>query len=281
MAKPYEPEAPADAAGLNDPQKDKPFSRLLRPFRWVWSLGHFQLPLRWADGLNHFLVETRLIFSRSIILLVAALFIGFLWFTIQEKVNKEDDVYFILLFQGFFLAILLNMNLWESERESHAFELLIMRIPNVNRLIWFKLRVSLGWAALLSLPFFAGFAFFVGIPLPRLLGYYVYCLMAMVLVALLTCIASSFVHHGLTAAIITVIAVYGSFGFLEGLRQAPFGRYFQIFRYPFQEDLVRYNLTILQNAKWIILNRLIMIAAIIGMYAWLRRRLMKTEKWIG
>lgn len=281
MAKQFEPETSADAAVLNDPRKDKPFSRLLRPFRWVWGLGHIQLPLRWADRLNHFLVETRLIFSRSIILLVIALFIGFLWFTIQEEVNKEDEVYFILLFQGFFLAILLNMNLWESERENHAFELLIMRIPNVNRLIWFKLRVSLGWAALLSLPFSAGFAFFVGIPPLRLLGFFVYCLMAMIMVALLTCIASSFVHHGLTAAIITVIAVYGAFGFLEGLRQAPFGRYFQIFRYPFQEDLLRYNLSRFQNAQWIILNRLILIAAILGLHAWFRRRLMKTEKWIG
>jgi len=131
----------------------------------VHRLLERHLPPKVMDWLSQFWIQTRILFSRTLILMVVAMFAVFTWATIKEEIYKESDAFSFLILQSLALAILLHMNLWETEREGRTFELLIMRIPGVNRLIWFKMRVSLLWNFLLLLPFSLGFMWFLTIPL--------------------------------------------------------------------------------------------------------------------
>jgi len=230
------------------------------------------------DWLAQFWIQTRILFSRTLILMVAAMFAIFTWATIKEEIFKEGDAFKFLILQSTALAILLHMNLWETEREGRTFELLIMRIPGVNRLIWFKMRVSLLWNFLLLLPFSLGFMWFLTIPLWRELLYLLFLMTVAVFVAFFTCVVSSFVKRGLPTAIIVAIILpmissYSHFGAL------PAREYFQIFIFPMKESLLE-NWSHKRLAIMLIVNRLFLVCVAAHLYWWLYRRLRKTEKWI-
>lgn len=245
--------------------------------RWLGRAIERLLPLRWCDQLNQFRVETRLIFSRAILLLVGALFAFFTFIAFEQNTIREDDVFGILSFQVMILAILLNMNLWEMEREGRTFELLIMRIPSLHRLIWFKLRVSLFWLALLSLPFFAAYAWFVSIAFSHILLFYIFIVSYAVLVSFATCVVTSFVHHGLTAGIVTFILSSILVAFCKGFDYA-WADYVRVFQHPF--ELKAPALTTMQTVWRLVINRAVLGLAVACFYGWLLRRLAKTEKWI-
>jgi hypothetical protein len=231
------------------------------------------------DWLSQFWIQTRILFSRTLILMVVAMFAIFTWATIKEEIFKEGDAFRYLILQSIALAILLHMNLWETEREGRTFELLIMRIPGVNRLIWFKMRVSLLWNFLLLLPFSLGFMWFLTIPLWRELLYLFFLMTVAVFAALFTCVVSSFVKRGLPTAIIVaiillMIASFTKFGHL------PAREYFQFFIFPMNERLFE-NWSHKRLAIMLIVNRLFLLCVAAHLYWWLYRRLQKTEKWIA
>jgi len=237
------------------------------------------LPPRVLDWLSQFWAQTRILFSRSLIMMLVAMFALFTWATIKQETFKENIVFGYLLVQSIALGILLHMSLWEMEREGRTFELLIMRVPGVHRLIWFKMRVSLMWNLLLLLPFFAGFLWFVTIPLWRGLIYLVFCLMAGVFTALLTCIVASFAKGGLpTAVIVAVILWMQAMVSFEG--RLPYGEYYNIFIFPMTE---RYweNWSRARVIIMLLVNRLFLLAMAGLLYWWLFRRIQKTERWIG
>lgn len=251
--------------------------------RRIDGLIERRLPLKGWDAFNQFRVQTRLIFSRAILLLVAALFGVFSWAALmnyEELGNREygeRSIYTMLSFQVVILAILLNMNLWEAEREGRTFELLIMRIPNLHHLIWHKMRVSLFWMTAIALPFFAAYGWFLAIPFWRLLVFFVFILSFAVLVAFFTCIVASFVHQGLTAGIVTFILTFIGMAFCEDLGWDKLD-YVRLYVNPFR---LRHEGLTTTHTVWILLaNRAVVLLALWGFYAWLRRRLSKTEKWI-
>lgn len=245
--------------------------------RWVAHAIQALLPLKWADRLYQFWVQTRLIFSRAILLLVGALFAFFTFVAFEQNTIREDDVFGMLTFQVMILSILLNMNLWEVEREGRTFELLIMRIPSLHRLIWFKLRVSLFWLAFLSLPFFAAYAWFVSIPFSHILLFFIFIVSYAVLVAFATCVVTSFVHHGLTAGVVTFILSSILIASCQGFDYA-WADYIRVFQHPF--ELKAQNLNTIQKVWRLMINRATLGLAIACCYWWLYRRLAKTEKWI-
>jgi len=235
------------------------------------------LSLRRWDALNQFWIGTRLIFSRAILLLVAALFVFFSWIALVRNSVTENDAFGILSVQTVILAVLLNMNLWEIEREGRTFELLIMRIPSLNRLIWFKLRISLFWLVFLPIPFFAAFAWFFSIPFFHILLYFVFTLSYALLVCLVTCVVASFVHHGLTSGIVTFVLSAFAMAFFKEAHGLPYRDYYSLYKHPFEFAT---GLSTAQTAWRMIVNRCFLLLVAAGFYAWLRRRLGKTEKWI-
>jgi len=233
------------------------------------------LPPKVIDWLAQFWIQTRILFSRTLILMVVAMFAIFTWATIEKEIYKESDAFDFLILQSIALAILLHMNLWETEREGRTFELLIMRIPGVSRLIWFKMRVSLLWNFLLLLPFSLGFMWFLTIPLWRELLYLFFLMTVAVFVALFTCVVSSFVKRGLPTAIIVAIILT----MISSFTHLPAGEYFQIFIFPMKESLLE-NWSHKRLAIMLIVNRLFLVCVAAHLYWWLYRRLQKTEKWI-
>ena len=241
-----------------------------------------RLPLKWWDALNQFWVETRLVFSRAILLLVGALFTVFSWSAIMQGERlKENDVFEMLHFQVLILAILLNMSLWEMEREGRTFELLIMRVPNLHRLIWFKMRVSLFWMTGLAIPFFAAYGWFLSIPFGHLALYFVFIVTFATLTAFATCVAASFVHHGLTSAIVTFILTVIAMSICRNMNFRYFD-FFNLFMNPRATlfDKLGPHLTAAETFWVLLANRIFLALVTAGFYVWLLRRLAKTEKWI-
>ena len=242
------------------------------------GLAERRLPVRWLDEVNHFLVQTRLLFSRCVLLLLAAMFFFFTWATIEQQTFKEENAFGLLLLQTIGLAVILHMGLWESEREERTFEFLVMRVPNVHSLIWFKLRVSLIWTVVLLGPFFLGFVWFVSIPFGHALLFLLFCSTHAVFFSLFTCIVASFVHRALPTGIIVVIATSMYAGFSENA-PLPYRDYYWTFLYPFSEAYSSWGT--FDWVRLIVVNRLVEVLEALGFYAWFARRLSKTEKWIG
>ena len=243
-----------------------------------WIVGH--LPLRWQDALSGFMVQTRLIFSRTILLMLAALIVWFSYLAIGKESHREQEVFWFLVVQGIALAILTGMNLWEAEREGKTFELLIMRIPSVHKLIWFKLRVSLFWMVVLSLPLLAAFNWFAELGWQKALYYELFTLKAALPALLLTCVVSSFVRQSLTTGIITIVIFWMTAGFTENAN-IPGLNYFRLFMAPWaMEEWIKNDIWWRVTLK-IGGNLAIYFATLIGLYRWLRNRLAKTEIWIG
>ena len=232
------------------------------------------LPFRWLDLLDQFWVQTRLLFSRTLLLMVAALFVFFTWGTVERGTFRESEAYEFLIVQSIALAILLHMNLWETEREGRTFELLMMRIPGRHRMIWFKLRVSLFWTFALSLPFFVGYMWFVNIPVYRGLVYLFFCMSLALFVALVTCVVASYVHMSLATGIITTILIWIMAVFFMAFRP-PKREYYEFFINPFVGDTGKFK-----GATALIVNRSILFFLIAFLYSWFYERLQKTEKWI-
>jgi hypothetical protein len=232
------------------------------------------LPLKWRDLLNQYWVQTRLIFSRTILLVLAAMFFFFTWGTIEQQTFKERDAFLMLILQTNALAILLHMNLWETEREDRTFELLLMRIPNLHRLTWFKMRVSLFWMFVLSMPFFIGYTWFINIPIFRAFLYLFFCMTSALLSAFVTCTVTSFVHNSLATGIISVILIW-IIGALMDEGNLPKKDYYNFFINPFNENDGIYE------KYWIlIINRILLFLFILVFFGWFNDRLKKTEKWI-
>ncbi|HUT23557.1 MAG TPA: hypothetical protein VM492_04365 [Sumerlaeia bacterium] len=235
------------------------------------------LPFKWVDALSQFWVQTRLLFSRSILLMVVAMFALFAWASIAQQISDESRALVLLVLQTAVLSILLHMNLWETEREARTFELLIMRVPSVHRLIWLKLRVSLFWTLVLPLPFFAAFSWFVSIPLTRCAIYLLFIQALAVFIALQTCVVASFVHRGLPTGIIVAVL----FWILAGITEEaplPYKDFYRPLINPFGKQFDAVSL--LQQVKVLAVNRGVLLAAAACFYWWLHERLKKTEKWI-
>lgn len=232
------------------------------------------------DSINRFRVQTRLLFSKTLFLLLAAMFAFFTWGTIEQNNPKEGVLYIFLLLQSVVLSILVHMDVWEKEREEKTFEMLIMRIPNLHSLIWFKLRVSLFWTVTLTLPFFAGYLWFYRylISPGHMVLYFLFCQMMAVFAALLTCVTASFVHRALPTGIIVIILIWILYGFTENA-PIPFRDYYRPFMNPCDEKFD--GDTLFQRVKVLLINRIVLLAAISCFYWWFYQRLKKIERWIG
>lgn len=245
-----------------------------------------RLPLPWWDVLSQFWVETRLIFSRAIVLLVLALFATFTWAALMngERLN-EKDVFNMLHYQGLILATLLSMNLWEVEREGRTFELLIMRIPNLHRLIWFKMRIAVFWIATIAMPFFLAYGWFLSVKPGHMIQYYLFIISYGALASFLTCIIASFVHQGLASGIVAFILMqilmFVETVMMENIfRHSAYLDYFFTYLNPQDLHHPKETLTTVKTFWILLANRLYLALAIAGFYWWLKRRLAKTEKWI-
>ena len=230
------------------------------------------LPLPWVDALFRFWVQTRLLFSKTLLLMLIGLFVLFSWATIEQGTFKEQQVYEHLVLQSIGLAILLHMALWDTERERRTFELLVMRIPSEHRLIWLKLGVSLLWNFILLLPFFIGYTWFVTIPVERALVYLFFCMSMALFVALLTCVISSFVHRGLAAGIIAAIIMVFLIGLLENI---PYNNYLNLVMCPYLENSGDFR-----KLRYLITNRLLLLGVSGLLYSWFYNRLKKTDRWV-
>jgi hypothetical protein len=254
-----------------------------------------RLPVRWLDEINHFAIQTRLLFSRFVILLLVAMFVFFTWATVQNArsgeqmsqhnsgFNKtefqEGSIYGFLLGQSIMLALILHMGLWESEREERTLEFLVMRIPNVHALIWFKLRVSLFWTFALLFPFFLGFVWFYSISFGHACYSLVSSCVEAIFFAMFTCVVASFVHHPLPTGIIVVILGWIFLGFTEGTPLF-YKDYYKPIMYPFDDMYSTWETFDL--VRMVVINRLVQILEALGFYAWFAHRLTtRMEKWIG
>ena len=237
------------------------------------------ISLRKKDALNQFWIQTRLLFSRTLFLLLAAMFALFSWIAFEESNMKEDEVFILLMMQSMVLAILLHMGLWEKERQGKTFELLIMRVANRHSLIWFKLRVSLSWTLALTLPFFAGYTWFFSVPTDRMALYFLFCQMGAAMAALMTCVVGSFVHRGLPAGIIAAILLWILAVMTEGV-PLPYRDFYRPFVNPLNEKFLD-ELTLLQHTGLLVANRLSMLLILACMYWWFFKRLRKTEEWVA
>ncbi|MBN1900023.1 hypothetical protein JW926_01705 [Candidatus Sumerlaeota bacterium] len=256
-------------------EKDQMSSFIPRSWRKkVEGIIERRLSLGWRDLLNHFWVQTRMIFSRTILLILGAMFFLFTVATVKEQTFKEKEVFLFLIIQSNALAVILHMNLWETEREDRTFELLLMRIPNLWRLIWFKMRVSLFWMIILSLPFFIGYTWFVNIPAYRAFIYLFFCMSCALFSVSITCTVTSFVHNSLATGVISVILIWIFAALLEEAR-LPWSDYYNFFINPYDEDMASYVKTLV-----LIINRIILFLFVFIFMSWFKERLKKTERWI-
>ena len=283
MSKPSEKEealpggaerADTPGAGSTSPAPSEASSWI--PRRLLRALSSFllrRLPLRWCDRLVRFWIQTRLLFSRTILLMVGALFAGFSWLTIAQKVWQEEAVQGVILVQMLILAILLHMGVWEREREGKTLELLLIHIPEVRELVWLKVSVSLTWTVVLVLPFWGGFIWFAGIPLPRAFVYLVFSLSTAILAAFFTLVVASFVRGSLPAGIVALVLIFMLAGFMEN--KPPWHEYYNVFISPVEEDLT------FRRAHRLVVNRVIVLGLIVATYRWLLHRLGRIEKWVA
>ncbi len=242
-----------------------------------------RIPLRWADRINRFRVQTRLIFSRAVLMLVLALFVAFTWIVVaqvvEEKFLSEAEASIIFYVQVGILAIVLHMNLWEQERENRTFELLIMRVPETGRLIWLKLRVSLFWVFFLSLPFHIALCWFASLPVSHSLVHFLFAQTSGIGVALTTCAIASYVKRGLPTGLITAAVLWMFGGFTEVANFFWFKDSMRPFTNPFHEERFML-LTDFEYVLVLVLNRLFVVGLIALAYIWLKTRLSQTEKWV-
>lgn len=258
------------------------FPKALRQKTEFFLESHLS-PKVWT-ALQGFWIQTRLIFSKSILLLVVALFAVFAFQGLGKVINQESRVVAIVTAQSIILAVLMSMNLWATERESQTYELLLMRVPNLDSLIWLKLCPVLIWAIILSFPFFLGFGWFVSIPALHLVAYFFFAMTLVLFTVLLTCVVSTFVRVGLASGIVSVIILWMIIIMSMEMRFPFVSRYYyQLPLNPFDPDFDRPMAAVPRATvlKYCIVNRILLLTYSAGLYAWLRRRLGKTEKWIG
>lgn len=235
------------------------------------------------DFLSNSWIQTRLIFSKTIFLIVAALFVGFSIATISQKIHSQRQAFEILLFQISLLSIIMNLNHWGAERDNKTYEILVMKIPNTHSLIWMKLRVSLFWVCFLIFPFLIGFTWFVEIPILRSGFFYILLIMLSLVVSLITCVVSTIVRQELIAGIISLLLFFALAGLFEGLQGTKFA-YSSFIYNPYQIRGFFYAFSTDPFSKKLIfffINRLFYLLTISGLYWWLYRRLSETEKWVS
>jgi hypothetical protein len=234
-----------------------------------------RLSIKWRDYFIHFNVQTRLIFSKSILLILLALFIFFSWITIEGLKSKTGEVFNSLHLFVMYLAILMNMNLWEAERDKKTYELLIMRVSNIHKFIWMKLSVSMIWALILLIPFWLGFTWFGSLSLLNSLLIVLFCIMEIIIITLITCVISSLVHHELLTGIVAFFVVFS----ISELFHIPQNGYIDLFINIFNDKYSFFNYTLFRFIRLYVLNRLFFIVLCAGIYLWLYRRMEDTEKW--
>jgi hypothetical protein len=241
------------------------------------------LPLPIWDAVFRFYFQTRVIFSRATLLLVAALLVSMSIPILTGEIRDIDDVFGFVTFQTMVLAILIHMNLWQTEREERTFELLVMRVPSVHRLIGLKLGVSLAWLTVLAAPPPIGFAWFLDLPLGELATIGVFALTAAYFVALLTCAIGSLVRSPLATGVVAFVASMFMFGISQGLSEArdvwKYAPCFAPFLYPFGDAFSAHSFG--WKVLLLSLNRAFVLALCGLLYAFLYDRLSRTEKWIG
>lgn len=263
--------------------------RKIREWAEVWQN---RLPLWLWDRIYWFVIQTKLLFSVTIILIVGALMLLFIWATIglafamsqgmlqNEGASLAQLSHGVLWQMAIFLTIVMHMNQWEVERDDRTFELLIMRLPNIHRLIWFKLFVSISWVFILIIPLYVGLSLFADISLMGGVSVLIFTLMSALLVGLATCVVASFVHHPLATGIITVILTFVGAAILDiPVWPKPYAYAFQLFIFPpdlFDPEKIKDSLQI----WYAIANRAFFLFAACSIYWWLYRRLSQTEKWI-
>ena len=256
--------------------------------RRAGRLAEARLPVKWWDGIIQFWVQTQLVFSRSTLMLAGGLLLFFYLQATGQMFNaatggsgqagNPDSTAFVTLFMlGQVLAIMLNMNLWQAEREGRTYELLLMRVPSIHHLIWLKLRVTLIWLIIFPAPLYAGYAWFLDIAISRMLLYWLFATTGCLLTAVLTCVVSSFVRHGLTTGIIAA-AVAIPFAVISTNAPLPYHLYYAAMLDPFGTNLD--GLRLWKYLRILIVNRLIFVAVGVALYWWLHTRLQKTEDWV-
>ena len=259
--------------------------------RWA-ERAQNHLPLWLWDRIYWFAIQTKLLFSLTIILVAGAMMLYFILVTGVLAFQLANDglneipleppelVYSFLLQMVIFLAIVMHMNQWEVEREDRTFELLIMRIPNIHRLIWFKLFVSTSWVFILTLPMFFGLAWFAGMPILSGLASLLFALMAALVVGVFTCVIASFVHHPLATGILTFVLVSIAANIMDAQAwPAPYAWAFRMFVYPpalFDDANIKDS----WQLWYLLFNRSFFVFVALSIYWWLYRRLSATEKWI-
>lgn len=235
------------------------------------------LPVKLVDRLDRFWVQTRLLFSKSMLAMVAGLLAFFIWVTIEMEVFRFSDILEFLFLQATALTILLHMGLWTREKEYGTYELFIMRLKRPSRVIWSKLTVSFIWTILLIMPFFIGLTWFVTMNFKAVLLCLLFLIPTAMLTAIFTCIVSTFVRSSLPAAIISGIILAIIAGILAK-GQLPWSRYYNPFLNPLQEYFIE-NIPYRKQMVFIVVNRLSIITGIGLLYWWLYNRMKVSERW--
>ncbi|OPZ09235.1 MAG: hypothetical protein BWZ08_00563 [candidate division BRC1 bacterium ADurb.BinA292] len=247
-------------------------SSVIPPFLGRWArAGAGRLPPTLRDALMIFHVQTQLIFSRTILLILACVFAFFTWLAIVAGIHQPNQAYDFLALQSIVMGLLTCMNLWSAESDGGTLELLMMRMRGPGHLIWFKLRVALVWMMILSFPLFAGLGWFVDLGLGRLLVFWVFSMMAALPMMLLTCVVTTFVRNGLTASVLAVVMAVPVAALTENV-PLRWIRFFRLFIPPYK--------LLEESLPTILGNRLMWLAAVACLVWWLYNRLRRVERWI-
>ena len=236
-----------------------------------------RLSLRSWDRVNQFWVQSRLVFSKAIVLMVVAMLGFFSFVCIAQGLYEVRRIFPIVIFVFVLLAVLLNMGLWETERDGRTFELLLMRVPTVDGLIWFKLRVTLIWMLVLALPIPLGLLWFTGMNSWHLALIVLFNAFIGVMVALLVNVVSTFIRHSIAAGVVSLFISIFLISFFAGA-PLPYRNFYNpvidpVYQMPDGFTLPRWIWTMTVNR-----GAMLLVAG--GFYWWLRRRLGKTELWI-
>ena len=253
------------------------------PRAWRRALARMlrgRLPVRLWDECVLFWVQTKLIFSRAIVLILLALLAAFTYITVFQLRWEQDDLYDVLVAQAVALAVLVHMQLWETERDGRTYEMLMMRIPSLHGLLWSKLHVSLAWAFFFLSLFTVAYGWFGSMPVHVVLVCMLFLFMTVLLVGLFTCVVSTFIRHGLTAGAVAVIVSFVAIAFTkETFRTGKLLR-LQLVLNPFDKQFEAPHLTLTDYLSTLLWNRGLVVLLCVGLYLWLVRRLSFTEKWI-
>jgi len=210
-----------------------------------------------------FYYTTKIIFTKQV-LAISAITILYYVIQISQNIYLTSDVFYSIQFYTGIITIALSMGLITSEREKNTLPFFLSSVHYPSQIIFIKLGSVLMWVFILII--FQVYLYFIFVPIFSPWVMVIFSIINMIVIGTTTLIISTFTKNTFITGLISALIFFIHFKLLPQIGPI------NLFYFYFNESM-KTNLPL----KPIILNRIIVIIIIIGLYDYLIRRIRKME----